>query len=235
MTDNDHTVARALNNPTFIWYLNRFITNAVSWKDIADKCLGQTNDYCLSLIKSKCWTDKSVEGGAWNERLESLIHERLTLAVNYISLMRKKDAGQLPAVILKIDPSKVSQFIVRSLELIDQYITDLLMFYDIPYRFMTADDLKGLDYDCIYFNYNRITWHCGPVPFKRGCNTYISSDTPFTPMCDYMTDIDCINAGIMIWEFLLNDEFSYPNCTVLRAREEHLEKSYLFVDHAQSG
>lgn len=235
MSDNEHTISKALSKPTFIWYLNRFISSAVSWKDIADKCLGQTNDYCLSLIKSKCWTDKSVEGGAWNERLETLIHERLTLAVNYVSLMRKKDSGPVTAVILKIDPSKASPFIVKMLGLIDQYLTSILKYYDIPFNFMTADDLKELDYDCIFFNYNRITWHCGQVPFKRSCKLYRASDTPFTPMCDYMTDIDCINAGIMVWEFLLNDEFEYPNCSVLTAREEHLEKQHIFIDHSHSG
>ena len=235
MSDKDYTISRAMSKPTFLWYLSRFISGSMAWKDIADKCFGQNNTYCLSLIKSKCWTDKSVEGGAWNERLESLIHERLTLSINYVSLMRKKDCGPFPAVILKIDSKKTSPFVVKILNMIDQYLINILKYYDIPYTFMTADDLAELDYDCIFFNYNRITWHCDQIPFKRSCKLYRASDTPITPMCDYMTDIDCINAGIMVWEFLLYDEFEYPNCSVLTAREEHLEKKHLFIDHSHSG
>lgn len=232
---NDTIIARALSKPTFIWYLNRFISPAVSWKDIADKCMGQSNDYCLSLIKSKCWTDKSVEGGSFHERLESLIRERLTLAITHSSLLLKKELGNWDAVILKIDPSKVSPFVVKMLELIDETFIELLQYYNINYTFMDAASLANLNDDCLYINHNRITWHCGPIEFKRVCKMHITSDTPFTPMCDYMTDADCINAGFMIWEYLLNDEYTFPNCAPLMAEDEHLEKTYIFVDHARRG
>lgn len=232
---NDTIIARALTKPTFIWYLNRFISPAVSWKDIVDKCMGQSNDYCLSLIKSKCWTDKSVEGGSFHERLESLIRERLTLAITHSSLLLKKELGNWDAVILKIDPSNVSPFVVKMLTLIDETFIELLQYYNINYTFMDAAALKTLDDDCLYINHNRITWHCGPIEFKRVCKMHITSDTPFTPMCDYMTDTDCINAGFMIWEYLLNDEYTFPNCAPLMAEKEHLEKTYIFVDHASKG
>lgn len=236
MSADDNTIiSRALTKPTFIWYLNRFIAPGVTWKDIADKCFGQSNDYCLSLIKSKCWTDKSVEGGSFHERLEALIRERLTLAINHSSLLLKKELGNWPAVILKIDPSKVSPFVVKMLTLIDETFVSLLRYYNIDYTFMDASSLKNLDNDCLYINHNRITWHCGPIEFKRTCKMHITSDTPFTPMCDYMTDRDCINAGFMIWEYLLNDEYSIPNCVPLMAEDEHLEKTYIFVDHARTG
>lgn len=234
-TNDGHVIARALTKPTFIWYLNRYISNAVAWKDIADKCIGQDDAYCLTLIKSKCWTDKSVDGGSWSERLERLIHERASLMAAYVDLERKKKVGNWDAVILKIDPVKVSPFVVKILEMIDAYTINLLKLYNIPYKFMTAKELPNLDEECLYFNYNRITWHCGLIKFKRICKMDICSDTPITPMCDYMTDADCINAGIMIWEFLLNDEYTFPNCVPLVAEEEHLRKHFIFIDHNQMG
>lgn len=233
--DPEHIVSRALQSKDFIWYLNRFISGTVSWKDVKDKCLGQDNAYCLSLIKSKCWTDKTVDGGSWNERLESIIYERLSLGLTHSDLLLKKELGNWDAVILKIDPSEVSPFTVKMLTLIDNIYVNMLEKYGIKYRFVTAGDLKELDEDCLYINHNRITWNCGPINFKRVCKMHILSDTPLTPVCQYMTNGDCINAGIMLWEYLLNDEFSVPNCGVLLAEPEHLEENYIFIDHASKG
>lgn len=235
MPDNERTISRALMNPTFIWYLNRYISNTVSWKEIANKCIGQTNDYCLSLIKSKCWTDKTVDGGSWNEKIETLIHERITLAMNHSTLLLKKELGNWDAVILKIDDKDVSPFVVKMLTLIDEFFVELLEYYNINYKFMDAKELSTLNEECLYINHNRVTWHCGPIEFKRTCKMHITSDTPFTPMCDYMTDIDCINAGFMLWEYLLNDEYTFPNCNVLFAEPEHLTDKYIFIDHAKRG
>ena len=234
-SDDVYIISRALQSKPFKWYLSRYISPAVDWKGIADKCLGQDNAYCLSLIKSKCWTDKTSTGGSWNERLEELIHERVSLAITHSTLLLKKQLGNWDAVILKIDPSKVSPFVVKMLSLIDNIFINALELYGIKYRFVTAGDLKDLDEDCLYINHNRITWHCGPIHFKRVCKMHILSDTPFTPMCDYMTNPDCINSGFMLWEYLLNDEFTEPNCNVLLAEPEHLEEGHIYVDHAAKG
>jgi hypothetical protein len=101
--DPEHIISRALQSNDFIWYLNRFISGTVSWKDIKDKCLGQDNAYCLSLIKSKCWTDKTSAGGSWNERLENLIYERISLGMAHSDLLLKKELGFLILVVLEIE------------------------------------------------------------------------------------------------------------------------------------
>jgi hypothetical protein len=233
--DTEHIISRALQNKHFIWYLNRFISGTVEWKSIADKCIGQDNAYCLSLIKSKCWTDKTATGGSWNERLESLIFERLSLGITHSDLLLKKQLGNWGAIILKIDPSNVSPFVVKMLTLIDNIYKDMLEMYGIKYRFVTAGELKDLDEDCLYINHNRITWNCGPINFKRVCKMHVLSDTPFTPLGEFMTKHECVNACFMLWEYLLNDEFTVPNCGVLLAEPEHLEENYMFIDHVSKG
>ena len=232
--DTEHIISRALQDKTFIWYLNRFISGTVSWKDIADKCIGQDNAYCLSLIKSKCWTDKTSAGGSWYERLEQLIYERISLGVTYATL-KIKNIENWDAIILKIDPTNVSPFVVKILTLIDTIYANMLEMHGINVRFVTATDLKELNEDCIYINHNRITWHCGLIKFKRLCKMVILTDTPLTPACDFSNDYDCINAGFMLWEYLLNDEFSMPNCKELPTEPIFLEDTYMYVDHASNG
>ena len=236
MATNEYIMTRALKNDTFIWYLGRFISPTIDWKSIGDKCLGKDNKYCLSIIKSKCWTDKTEDGGSWSERLESLMIERAMLSINLASLLIKKHFGKQPAIILKIDPSKVSPFVVKMMNMIDNHVVKLLDLHGIEYRYMTAEDLSELDEEkCIYINYNRITWHCGPINFKHACDLYIVADTPFTPLCDYITNYDCINAGFMVWQYLLEDEYDIPNCNTLTVLPYQLEKKHIYIDHLHKG
>lgn len=235
MATNDYIITRALNNDAFIWYLERFVSATVDWKSVSDKCFGKDNKYCLSIIKSKCWTDKTEDGGSWSERLESLILERVMLSINLASLYLKHEAQKWPAIILKIDPSKVSPFVVKMLEMIDNHVVKLLDLHGIEHRYMSADDLSELAENNIFINYNRVTWHCGPIAFKHECDHVVVSDTPFTPLCDYITNHDCINAGFMIWQFLLEDEFDIPNCNILPAVPDHLDKKHIYIDRARKG
>ncbi len=232
MSDRDKTISRALQNNYFIMFLRKFISPSVSWKDIAGKCIDQPNEYCLKLIKAKAWTDKTEEGGSWSEKLESFIKERLMLSFAHMTLWTKRNEENLSAVILQRDPRDVSPFTNKILMLIEENILKILSLYNISYRFLTPETLSSLSEDCYYIFHNRITWtrNTELIPFKRTCILYTVMDTPFTPQTAYVNNVDCINAGIMLWEYLIDDEFTFPNCVILNSHPEYIEPDYVYPE-----
>lgn len=232
MSDKDKTICRALQNNYFIMFLQKYISPSVSWKDIAGKCMDQPNEYCLKLIKAKAWTDKTEECGSWSEKLESFIMERLMLSFAHMTLWAKRNEETLSAVILQRDTRDISPFTNKILTLIEENILKILSLYNISHRFLTPETLPNLSEDCYYIFHNRITWtrNADLIPFKRTCILYTVIDTPFTPQTEYVNNIDCINAGIMLWEYLIDDEFTFPNCVILNSHPEYIEPDYVYPE-----
>ena len=201
-----------MQNKYFIAFLRKYISPTVSWDDIAVKCIDQNDEYCLKLIKAKSWTDKSTAGGSWSEKLESLIVERIMLSITHITLWTKSNDVDLNAYILKHDHKGISPFTIKLLNLIDENIIQILSLYGIQYKYLTPETVSNLAEDCIYIMHNRITWtkNTEIIPFKRSCIIYPIVDTPITPQMGYIANADCINAGIMVWEYLIDDEFRFP-------------------------
>ena len=209
MQNDELLIAKALQNNSFRWLLTKYLSSDIDWRSVASKCVGQNNEYCAKMIKSKTWTDKSVPGGSLHEKMEYLIRYLATKSVTAQMLaMNVAPVGISFYAIANIDKTrKISSFAHYVISKHIEIVKEVCELYGCPWKMIDkiGTDVVGCDAVGFYTKVNRDDFH------RELGHRAFTSECFLLPSTEYSSDPVNINAGFMLWDYLINDELEYPN------------------------
>lgn len=210
--DNNYAVSRALQDIYFIWYLYLYIDPGIDWKSVAGRCIGKDNEYCLKMIKSKCWTDKSLEYSSIHDQFVDIFEEvmNIVLCSCIMQLRAERKFNRKIAILTRNLNRKISPFAAYILDKTVEICHGIANLYNIHVIEMTLDEIvndKNVYYVIID---NMVDVEHPELINKLTDKVLISSNVILYHFPQYLSSTDCINSGFMVWEYLLYDTFTYP-------------------------
>ena len=208
MTD-EQLISRKLNScDELIEYLTYNVAAEIDWKNIAAKCVGHDNAYCLKLIKSKTWTDKNESSGSWQQILNKdirffIIYDTLCYGINSNELYIPDNT----IYILTRDDNAVSNFLTDTIDTMLDTYREYLALCGIRTQDINSAGLRKIKHKhpfVLAFNSlvnmnDSSLYDENIIAIYR--NTFVTSET-------IAKDKEAIQVIVMIWEYLIHDTIS---------------------------
>ena len=224
MSDNNYTLSRALRHKYFIDYLTKNINGNVDWEDVSNKCINKDNEYCLAMIKSKAWIDKSEKYVSYAELFDENLKKQIKFNANTAALISRFLGSNIYIININKDNTNLSDFFIEISNKMNNIFVNTLKLYGVKYEYVDnnipqKEFTSGIVVDIhniVTYNdnnhiYNEITGIVRDFHYYFVYNV-IPTEAALKQLNLTKNNVnDILNSSIMIWEYLIYNTYTYPN------------------------